>query len=535
MAIDGPHACRFAVTEKAAHGHAVEFAAADFASPPQPRDVSLHACCFPTMQGNQGNSMLTPGFAIKNETIWPLQISLSQVGPLYFDVIQPGQSFVRDTGAVWFTLKAAIFLDEKDRITNWDAVKPVLFVVGAAILALSTAGAAGFASGPAAAAMLAADVVSAGLVDLASGSVLPAVTAAATLAGAGFSRTAVMVVDGHVIDRRRELTPAAQAALENVFSIGNISLTSGGCYAGPPWPFRRELTPLRITGGPTFRRVPGKDQVELVAGRLQIDSPPPPAAYGVFSLQTGTALVAGDGNYRFVLASNRDLVAIKTGNTGSGGTEIHILSADSGYRQFSVQTATALGPVDRNWEFGIAPNRDVFAIHKNNTGSGTTEVHVLSAAHGYKTFALQSRTALAPTDGSWAFAIAHNRDLVAIKKSATGTGMTEVHILAASANYQVFAIQTGTALHMTDDRWTFDIARNGDIFAFMKNGAGSGTCELHILAAQANYRQFAIQTKTALHEIDDTWSLRVSGDRDVFAIRKAGGTSNSTEVHVMKG
>ena len=41
----------------------------------------------------------TPGFSIKNETIWPLQISLSQVGPLYFDVIQPhsGEGPIEDS------------------------------------------------------------------------------------------------------------------------------------------------------------------------------------------------------------------------------------------------------------------------------------------------------------------------------------------------------------------------------------------------------------------------------------------------------
>lgn len=88
---------------------------------------------------------------------------------------------------------------------------------------------------------------------------------------------------------------------------------------------------------------------------------------------------------------------------------------------------------------------------------------------------------------------------------------------------------------MTDDKWEFDIAHNRDVFAFKKNGTDSGTCELHLLAADANYQGYSIQTKTALHEIDASWSLRVAEEGDVFAIRRSGGASNSTEVHVMKG
>jgi hypothetical protein len=37
---------------------------------------------------------LGPGFEIKNCTQWPLTISLDQVGPLYYDLVQPGEIFV---------------------------------------------------------------------------------------------------------------------------------------------------------------------------------------------------------------------------------------------------------------------------------------------------------------------------------------------------------------------------------------------------------------------------------------------------------
>jgi len=478
--------------------------------------------------------MLTPGFSIKNETIWPLQISLSQVGPLYFDVIQPGQTFTRDTGAVWFTVRAAIFLDEKDRITDWDAVMPVAIIVGSVIIAAVTAGAAAYAGGPALAAAGAAGV--SGVTGLSSASALATATAASALVGAGFSASAALVIGGAIVGGGigAALSASTQAALKEIFKKENISVSSAGCYAGPPWPFRREVTPLRITGGPSYRQIPGKDQVELIGGALSIDTPTPPAAYGTFVQQIGTALPPSDANYRFLVAANRDLFVIKTGSTGSGKTEIHILTATSGYKTFSMQTGTALHPTDQNWDFGIAPNRDVFAINKNSTGSGTTEIHILSAAHNYQNFVKQTKTALPPSDGTWAFAVADNRDVFAIKKSGTGSNTTELHILAASNDYQAFVVQTKTALHMTDDKWAFSVAPNRDVFAFMKNGTASGTTELHILAASAGYQAFAIQTKTALHEIDQTWALCVAANRDVFAIRKSGGASNSTEIHVMR-
>ena len=82
------------------------------------------------------------------------------------------------------------------------------------------------------------------------------------------------------------------------------------------------------------------------------------------------------------------------------------------------------------FEFGVAANRDVIAIKKSGTGTGTTEIHVLSAASGYQRFSLQTGTALHQTDQTFAFGVALNRDVCAIKKSGTGSGSTEVHVQA---------------------------------------------------------------------------------------------------------
>ncbi len=214
--------------------------------------------------------MKTPGFKIKNDTIWPLQISLNQVGPLYYGVIQPGETFERDTGAVWFTIKASVFLDEKDRITDWDVIFPIATVVGTVVLAAVTAGAAAYAAGPTLAVSSMAGI--SGVTGLSSASALATATAASALAGAGFSSSAALVIGGIVVGGTASaLTTTTTAALKDIFSSNNTSASKAGCYAGSPAPFQTEVRQWRITGGPSFQQVEDKDQVEVIGGALKLE------------------------------------------------------------------------------------------------------------------------------------------------------------------------------------------------------------------------------------------------------------------------
>ncbi|MCA1640862.1 MAG: hypothetical protein LC785_02530 [Acidobacteria bacterium] len=151
------------------------------------------------------------------------------------------------------------------------------------------------------------------------------------------------------------------------------------------------------------------------------------------------------------------------------------------YQQFSLQTGTGLHETDVTFEFGVAANGDVFAIKKSGTDSGSTEIHVLSAASGYQQFSLHTGTALHETDVTFEFRIASNRDVFAIKKSGTDSGSTEIHVLSAASEYQQFSLHTGTALHETDVTFEFGIASNRDVFAIKKSGTGSGSTETHVL------------------------------------------------------
>jgi hypothetical protein len=253
-----------------------------------------------------------------------------------------------------------------------------------------------------------------------------------------------------------------------------------------------------------------------------------------FILQTGTALHETDNTFAFAVAPNRDLFAIKKSNTGTNSTEVHILSAASNYQHWVLQTGTVLHETDDTFNFAVASNRDLLAIKKSNTGTNSTEVHILSAASNYQSWVLQTGTVLHETDDTFNFAVASNRDLFAIKKSNTGTNSTEVHILSARKKYQQWVLQTGTALHETNNTFDFAVASNRDLFAIKKSNTGTNSTEVHILSAASNYQRWDIQTGTALHETDDTFAFAIAPNRDLVAIKKSRTGTGTTEVHILK-
>ena len=297
---------------------------------------------------------------------------------------------------------------------------------------------------------------------------------------------------------------------------GNLQVQAGDAY----WSVYHKLLGEKIT---TER------YVRLYVRYRRIEGQPDQS--GHFVLQTGTALHETGDEWDFALASNRDLFALGKRGTGSGTTEIHVLSAASNYQQFSMHTRTGLHETNEEWHFDVAPNRDLFAIKMQ--GAASTEVHVLSAASNYQQFSLQTGTALHKTDGDdWCFAVASNRDLVVIKMQ--GQSSTEIHILSAASNYQKFSLQTGTALHKTTaDAWDFALASNRDVFAIKKQGGASVSTEVHVLSAQTNYQQFALQTGTVLHPTQENWAFAVTPERNLFGIKKMSTGTKSTEVHIV--
>ncbi|OQD77414.1 hypothetical protein PENANT_c104G07427 [Penicillium antarcticum] len=150
----------------------------------------------------------------------------------------------------------------------------------------------------------------------------------------------------------------------------------------------------------------------------------------------------GDGRPDLVAIkkSNTDLVAIKKSNTGTNSTEIHILSSASNFQSFILQTSTALHNTDETFAFAMADwngdgRSDLIVIEKTNTGTNSTETLIFSGVSNYQSLLAQTSTALHNSDKTFDFAMTDwdrngHPDLVAIKKRNTGTNSTELHIIA---------------------------------------------------------------------------------------------------------
>ena len=187
-----------------------------------------------------------------------------QVGPLYWGVVKPGETWYHSTGAVWFTLKAKIVLDRKETTCIRDAIIPIGIVVTTVVVAAVTAG---VAAGPAAATMTGAAGASA-----ASAAANTAV--ASTLVGAGMTAgTSLTIATGVNAGIITATTAATTAGLRDIFKKENMQVSKMGCYAGPPWPFTKELKTIKVSGGPTITQIKnhnGEIESVLQGGELML-------------------------------------------------------------------------------------------------------------------------------------------------------------------------------------------------------------------------------------------------------------------------
>jgi len=200
--------------------------------------------------------------------------------------------------------------------------------------------------------------------------------------------------------------------------------------------------------------------------------------------------------------------------------------AGSDFFEFVLQTGTALHETDDTFKFLMGDMNkdgqpDLVAIKKSGTGSKSTEVHVLSGASEFKTFTTQIGSGLHETPtAQFDFALTDwngdgTLDLVAIKKNGTGTKSTEVHILSGASKFQDFILQTGTALQETDDTFAFamgkwDADSKPDLFAIKKSKTGTKSTEVHVLSGASGFKRFILQTGTGLHETDATFDFAVT-------------------------
>lgn len=130
-----------------------------------------------------------------------------------------------------------------------------------------------------------------------------------------------------------------------------------------------------------------------------------------------------------------DLVGVKRAATGSGKVEVHILSGADNFGRFSVQTATAQGLTDAPARYVVTDwnadgKLDVAGIKTGATGTGSVEAHILSGATAFTTFLVQTGTGLTPAAGEGAdFAFADwdgtgRPDLLAVTRTGPTLAVT---------------------------------------------------------------------------------------------------------------
>jgi hypothetical protein len=167
----------------------------------------------------------------------------------------------------------------------------------------------------------------------------------------------------------------------------------------------------------------------------------------------------------------KDLYAVN--KNANGKTDVHVLNGADNFKTFllhAVSGSASMG-TDNSQMLDLADYNgdgklDLWTIAKGATGSGTTEVHILSGADNFKTYIAHSATGLhlTGTDGRWYFSVADYNgdgrpDLYAIDKQDAGSGKTAVHVLNGADGFKTFLLHAISPLGPTgtDHRWVFDL------------------------------------------------------------------------------
>ncbi|MET0496092.1 MAG: VCBS repeat-containing protein, partial [Actinoplanes sp.] len=255
------------------------------------------------------------------------------------------------------------------------------------------------------------------------------------------------------------------------------------------------------------------------------------------SLMTAaTGLGATDSRHALSMADwngdrRPDLVVVQRSGTVTGRTELYILDATSAlpnsaasFQRLLLHTGTVLGPTDDRYTFSMADwnsdgRLDLVAVQKSGTASGRTEVRVIDGASGFQRYLLETSTLLGPTDERHTFSIADwnndgRLDLVAVQTSGTTSGKTEVRVLNGATNFSQYLAEIVTGLGPMNDRPdTMVTDWNGDglpdLVAVQKSGTTSHKTEVTVMDAASNLQRPLVKAPTALAATDDRHDMDV--------------------------
>ena len=230
--------------------------------------------------------------------------------------------------------------------------------------------------------------------------------------------------------------------------------------------------------------------------------------------------------WRFLLGGGSkgapDLIGVRLRGGASGKVEVHVATGSSGYQSFSVHRATPLAAVDpARWQVAAAgspgASPDLQMVMTRGGASGRVEVHTLTASSAYSQWSVHAATALGvAADGQWLFTgdPTGTGDLVGILRKGTGSGRTEVHVLSASSGYSAFRSHAATPLGYADPAAStfavghFDRDRSADLWVLLLSGTGSGRTELHPLSGATGFSSYLDHLGTGLQQVDSVkWAL----------------------------
>jgi hypothetical protein len=157
----------------------------------------------------------------------------------------------------------------------------------------------------------------------------------------------------------------------------------------------------------------------------------------------------------------QDLVYIKTRNTGSGHVEFFVADGASGYGRLLVASPTSFSPGDANNGWFQEQNRDLVFIKTRNTGSGRVEYFRSSASSSFNQLSLATPTVFYPYDQNNGWFSSEDisgdgrADELFIKTHNTGSGHVELFEADGASKYQqlTHAIVTWLSPAEADNGW----------------------------------------------------------------------------------
>ncbi len=244
-------------------------------------------------------------------------------------------------------------------------------------------------------------------------------------------------------------------------------------------------------------------------------------------LHTATKLEEAGEYFDFCLGDYNgdgilDLYAIKKSATGSKSTELHVLDGKSNFQEFLLHAGTKLEEAEERFDFCLGDYNgdgtlDLYAIKKSATGSKSTELHVLDGKSNFQEFLLHAGTKLEEAGECFDFCLGDYNgdgtlDLYGIKKKSTGSNSTEVHVLDGKSNFQEFLLHAGTKLEEAGECFDFCLGDyNGDgtldLYGIKKKSTGSNSTEVHVLDGKSNFQQFLLHTATELEEAGERFDF----------------------------